>query len=61
MTITKNFHKEEINGTTYFREQYMDKDMNVYMWRYGYIVHNLYSITLRSNLLSRPNLKRLFQ
>lgn len=39
----------------------MDKDMNVYMWRYGYIVHNLYTITLRSCLLSRPNLKKLFQ
>ena len=60
MTWTKNYKEYEINGTTYWREQYKEKDMNVYLWRYGYVIHNLYHVTLRSTLMSRPNIKKLF-
>ena len=61
MTQTKNYHEETHNGETYWREQYRDKEMRVYMWRYGYYCESLgQNVTMRSSLMSRPNLKKLF-
>lgn len=63
MTIVKNYKEEWIQGTLYWREQYMEKEDRVFLWRYGYMVTTqnvYYAITLKSGLLSRPNLKRLF-
>ena len=37
MTIAKNHKEYEINGTTWFVEQYADKPHFVWLWRYGYI------------------------
>lgn len=61
MTQTKNYSEHREGGETYWREQYRDKEMRVYMWRYGYYCESLgQNVTMRSGLMSRPNLKKLF-
>lgn len=61
MTIVKNHKEYKIGGTTYFVERYADKPYFVWFWRYGYIVdeRSITARTIRSGLLTRPNLKRL--
>lgn len=56
MTITKNYHEIVVGNDTYWREQYRDKEMSVFLWRYGYN-----HIILSDYLLSRPNLKKFFK
>ncbi len=63
MTTIKNHKEIEINGVLYFVEQYQEKDASVYLWRYGYYVTTFilpYRVELKSGLLSRPNIKKLF-
>lgn len=59
MTLSKNHREYEINGETWFVEQYADKPHFVWFWRYGYILRG--KAYIQSDMLfSRPNLKRLF-
>lgn len=63
MTITKNHRETEINGRVYFVEQYAEKPHFTWFWRYGYMVKfgtADMGYIMKSQLHSRPNLKRLF-
>ena len=63
MTIVKNHREYDINGQRYFVEKYADKPHFTWFWRYGYVVKfGTVDICykLKDQLLSRPNLKRLF-
>lgn len=60
MTHTKNYKETEIGGTLVWCEEYRDKGMPVYMWRYGYIGRDGLKYLVSDNLMSRPNLRRLF-
>lgn len=68
MTIGYYYKEYEINGTTYYISQYVEKPHFVKLWEYGYkgdyqmggvTYHNI-CITISRGLRSRPNLKRLF-
>ncbi len=63
MTIVKNHKRYERNGETYFREMYADKPDFVWLWRYGVLGdfgRGANARVIKDNLLSRPNIKRLF-
>ena len=59
MTIGYYYKEYEINGTTYYVARYADKPDFVKFWEYG-IVYPDCTIRLKGDLLSRPNLKRIF-
>ena len=60
MTTVKNTKEYTIDGKRYFVEQYRDKDMAVYLWRYGELTDANRGYVIKDGLLSRPNVKRLF-
>lgn len=60
MTTVKNSKEYTIDGKRYFVEQYRDKDMAVYLWRYGELTDGNRGHVIKDGLLSRPNIKRLF-
>lgn len=59
MTIVKNTKQYEINGTTYFVEQYANKPHFVWFWRYGYFDKSGTGRVISDMLRNRPNIKRL--
>ena len=60
MTTVKNTKEYTIDGKRYFVEQYRDKDMAVYLWRYGELTAPGRGHIIKDGLQSRPNVKRLF-
>ena len=63
MTLTKNHKEYEFYGVKYFVEKYAEKPHFTWLWRYGYIVKfgtADIAYILKKDLLSRPNMKKLF-
>lgn len=61
MTITRKHKEEIINGTTYWIEEYHEKEWqsDVWMWRYGYYSTAGFAYLISDMLRRKPNLKRL--